>query len=62
MVEQQLGIPRQLQGISGWDAVMLWQRYRDYGDQDALALLLQYNKEDVMNLKVLRERLGVEVR
>jgi len=26
-VERQLGIPRQLQGISGWDAVMLWWRY-----------------------------------
>lgn len=56
-VEQQLGIPRQLKGISGWDAVLLWQRYRHYGDRDALNLLLQYNKEDVMNLKVLRERL-----
>lgn len=57
-VEQQLGIPRQLQGISGWDAVMLWWRYQNYGDQNALALLLQYNKEDVMNLKVLREILS----
>jgi hypothetical protein len=60
-VEQQLGIPRQLQGITGLDAVLLWQRYRDYGDQNALELLLQYNREDVMNLKALRERLGVEV-
>jgi len=58
-VEQQLGIRRQLQGISGWDAVVLWQRYRDYGDRNALALLLQYNKEDVVNLKALRERLAV---
>jgi uncharacterized protein YprB with RNaseH-like and TPR domain len=58
-VEQQLGIPRQLQGISGWDAVLLWQRYQNYGDQNALALLLQYNREDVLNLKVLRERLIV---
>jgi len=56
-VEQQLGISRQLQGITGWDAVLLWQRYQEYGDQNALALLLQYNKEDVINLKVLRERL-----
>jgi hypothetical protein len=61
-VEQQLGIFRQLQGISGWDAVMLWYRYQNYGDEDALALLLEYNKEDVMNLKVLRERLGVDIR
>jgi len=56
-VEQQLGIPRQLQGITGWDAVLLWQRYQDYDDQRALATLLKYNEEDVVNLKVLRERL-----
>jgi len=58
-VEQQLGIPRQLQGISGWDAVRLWWRYLDSGDLDALATLLEYNREDVMNLKVLREKLGL---
>jgi len=56
-VERQLEIPRRLKGITGWDAVVLWQKYRDYADRNALALLLQYNKEDVMNLKVLRERL-----
>ena len=62
VVEQQLGIQRHLQGITGLDAVLLWQRYQNYGDQNALDLLLEYNKEDVMNLKVLRERLGVEMR
>ena len=51
-----LGIPRQLQGVSGWDAVLLLQRYQNYGDQSALELLLQYNKEEVLNLKVLREK------
>ena len=56
-VEQQLGIPRQLQGISGFEAVLLWWWYRNDGDQNALDLLLQYNKEDVVNLKALRERL-----
>lgn len=58
-VECQLGIPRLLQGITGFDAVLLWQRYQHYGDQEALATLLEYNKEDVVNLKVLRERLEV---
>lgn len=61
-VEQQLDIPRRLRGITGLDAVLLWQRFQSYGDQKALNLLLEYNKEDVMNLKVLRERLGMEVR
>ena len=57
-VEQQLGIPRRLRGISGVEAVMLWWRYQIDHDQKALALLLEYNKEDVVNLKALRERLG----
>jgi len=61
-VELQLGIPRRLQGINGLDAVLLWQRYQNYGDQDALNLLMEYNKEDIMNLKVLRERLEAVVR
>lgn len=56
-VEAKLGISRQLKGISGYQAVLLWRKYITYGDHKALALLLQYNKEDVMNLSVLRERL-----
>jgi len=58
-VEVQLGIPRELKGVGGFEAVILWYRYRDYGDQNALDLLLQYNREDVVNLKTLREMLGV---
>lgn len=58
-VERQLSIPRQLQDINGRDAVILWYRYKEHGDHDALKLLLQYNREDVENLKVLRERLGI---
>lgn len=56
-VEQQLGIPRKLQGISGLDAVRLWWQYRNYDDPDALDMLLRYNGEDVVNLQVLRQRL-----
>ncbi len=29
----------------------------DYFDLDALATLLGYNKEDVLNIKILREKL-----
>ncbi len=58
-VERQLGIPRELQGITGLQAVLLWWRYRNGGDKNALALLLKYNKEDAVNLKALRERLWV---
>ena len=56
-VEAQLSIPRQLKGIGGFEAVLLWWRYRNDGDRKALALLLEYNKEGVMNLKKLKERL-----
>jgi len=58
VVERRLSIPRQTVGLTGWDAVILWRRYQRYGDENALALLLRYNKEDTMNLKVLRERLS----
>lgn len=56
-VETQLGIERQLKGMNGFDAVILWERYQRYRDEDALQKLLHYNREDVTNLKVLREKL-----
>ncbi len=56
-VERQLGIERRLVGIDGYEAVKLWWRYVDSFDLDALNTLLQYNKEDVVNLKSLKERL-----
>jgi uncharacterized protein YprB with RNaseH-like and TPR domain len=64
-VERQLGIPRRLQGIGGTEAVMLWWRYQMDHDKKALDLLLEYNKEDVLNLMTLRgklERLGCGAR
>jgi uncharacterized protein len=56
-VERQLGIPRRLVGVGGYEAVQLWWSYVKGGNQRALATLLEYNKEDVINLKTLRERL-----
>lgn len=53
LVEQRLGIARATSGISGWDAPRLWHRFETYGDQSALATLLAYNYEDVVNLAVL---------
>jgi hypothetical protein len=48
---------RRLTGIDGYEAVRLWWRYVDSFDLDALNTLLQYNKEDVVNLRALKERL-----
>lgn len=56
-VEKQLGIERDLEGIDGYEAVKLWWRYVDNFDLDALNTLLQYNKEDVLNLRSLKEQL-----
>lgn len=56
-VERQLGIPRRLKEVNGSEAVRLWRRYVNDCDEGALALLLEYNREDVENLKRLKERL-----
>lgn len=54
-VERQLGIERKLVEINGYEAVRLWWRYIESFDLDALNTLLEYNKEDVLNLKKLKE-------
>lgn len=54
-VERHLGIERRLTEVNGYEAIRLWWRYVDYSDLDALHTLLEYNKEDVLNLKTLKE-------
>ena len=58
-IEQELKIARipETEGLSGMDAVRLWRTYRRGGRlaEDALHLLLAYNKEDVVNMKTLLE-------
>jgi len=56
-VERQLNIPRKLKEVDGVEAIRLWWRYINSYDEKALNLLLEYNKEDVVNLKTLRDRL-----
>lgn len=53
-IEARLGIERSVTttGMSGFDAVRLWHQY-EAGDDDALDPLLEYNREDVVNLKPL---------
>ena len=58
-VERKLGIRRRTTGVDGWEAVRLWYRWAEDGDEDALDLLLAYNREDVVNLKKLRQKLGI---
>ena len=66
-IEHRLGINRspETEGLDGWDAVRLWREW-ERGSQEALDLLLAYNKEDVRNMELLltyayprlRERTG----
>ncbi|MFC1992851.1 ribonuclease H-like domain-containing protein [Chloroflexota bacterium] len=56
-VERQLGIERRLKDMNGWEAIQLWWKYVDSFDIKALNKLLEYNKEDVVNLKTLKFKL-----
>ncbi len=56
-VERQLGIARKLVEVDGRVAIRLWWRYVESFDLEALDTLLAYNREDVVNLKELKDRL-----
>ena len=60
VVEQKLGIRRILKGVDGRMAVLLWWDYINNDNQQALDTLLAYNKEDVVNLRPLRQKLHVD--
>jgi uncharacterized protein YprB with RNaseH-like and TPR domain len=53
-VEQQVGLDRHpwIAGLTGFDAVVLWQQYQA-GSRDALRRLVAYNLADVLNLESL---------
>jgi uncharacterized protein YprB with RNaseH-like and TPR domain len=55
-LEKMYGIERRTEGVNGFKAIQLWEIYRRHGRKDALELLLEYNKEDVLNLIPLEER------
>jgi hypothetical protein len=55
-LEKMYGIERKTEGVNGYKAIKLWEIYRRHGRKDALELLLQYNKEDVLNLIPLEEK------
>jgi len=55
-LEERLGLTRHTHGLTGYDAVKLWQRWKRKRDRTALRRLLLYNREDVVNLKPLLEK------
>jgi uncharacterized protein len=54
-IEKEFGIQRDpsIDGLTGWDAVKLWRRYRTLRDDRALETLIAYNRADVVNLEAL---------
>ena len=55
-IEKQVGIFRdpELDGLDGFDAVMLWKAYQ-WGDEPSLERLIRYNTLDIINLEPLME-------
>ncbi len=60
VVERMLGIKRNLTDVDGYIAVQLWFDYVNNNNKQALRTLLDYNQEDVVNLRVLRRKLKVK--
>jgi uncharacterized protein YprB with RNaseH-like and TPR domain len=56
-IEKEVGIqrPPEVEGLSGFDAVILWRRFYGLGDEVALDKLIAYNREDCINLERLAE-------
>lgn len=56
-IEKQLGVSRgdDTDGLGGLDAIRLWRRYSQLGDDQALETLIAYNREDVVNLEYLAQ-------
>ncbi|MFA5400267.1 MAG: ribonuclease H-like domain-containing protein [Dehalococcoidia bacterium] len=57
-VLQHLGISRETEGLNGMDAIWLWEKYKKHDDLNALDLLLRYNRDDIVNLRQLRDALA----
>ena len=49
-LEKMFGISRKTEGMNGYDAIKLWEKYIKFGQNESLDLLLEYNREDVLNL------------
>jgi len=60
-VEKHLGITRETEGIDGNDAMALWEDYVKNNNKQSLKILLEYNKEDVQNLIILRKKLREKI-
>ena len=57
IIEKEFGLLRGtgIGGMDGLEAIRLWREYQ-WGDQNALDLLIEYNTADTVNLKPLMEK------
>lgn len=65
LVEKQLSINRSnhiVEGMYGGDAAQLYRMWKGSGDEYYLRLLVEYNEEDVINLKRLAEHAYKELK
>ncbi len=62
-IEMQMGISRgdETDGLNGLDAIRLWREY-ERGNTQSLETLIDYNREDVVNLETLTEILYQRMR
>jgi uncharacterized protein YprB with RNaseH-like and TPR domain len=58
-IEKKFGIKRSkiIQEFYGGDPLTLWKMYRATGDEYYLNLLVEYNEEDVINLKIIADKI-----
>ena len=56
-IEKSFGLKRRglVEGMHGGDVVTLWRMYRGSGDEHYLNLLVEYNEEDVINLRKIAD-------
>jgi hypothetical protein len=70
-IEKQLGIGRETEGVTGYDAVRLWHSYQQNREievagqrvrgEKSLELLVKYNEEDTVNLEKMTDILLKEL-
>lgn len=63
-IEKTLGIKRNniIERLHGGDALTLWRMYRATRDDYYLKLLVEYNEEDIINLKTIAEHCIREIK
>lgn len=63
-IEREMGIarPREVEYVTGEEAVYLWRAWKRSGSKNALKLLKRYNQEDTENLVPIAQRIYEELK